>query len=110
VRRDATQIEHFPDILTGVQPAEARSRLPAIGVALFGLLAVAGATSREWHLLHRPGDWGAVFSGPGDFAPANIVTALVHGASVATAYAHSGQPYPLPYLLAFAPFGLVDDP
>jgi hypothetical protein len=98
------------DMLTGVHPAAARSRLPAIGAVLFGLLAVAGATSREWHLLNRPADWGAVFSGPGDFAPANIVTALVHGASVATAYAHSGQPYPLPYLLAFAPFGLMDDP
>jgi hypothetical protein len=51
-----------------------------------------------------------VFSGPGDFAPANIVTSLVHGASVANAYAHNGQPYPLPYLLVFAPFGLLDDP
>jgi hypothetical protein len=51
-----------------------------------------------------------MFSGPGDFAPAEIVTALVHGQSVATAYAQSGQPYPLPYLLAFTPFGLVHDP
>lgn len=51
-----------------------------------------------------------MFSGPGDFAPAAIVTAFVHGQSVATAYAHSGQPYPLPYLLAFTPFGLIDDP
>jgi hypothetical protein len=97
-------------MLAGVLQADARSRLPAIGVALFGLLAVAGATSREWRLINRPGDWGRVFSGPGDFAPANIVTALVHGAPVATAYAHSGQPYPLPYLLVFAPFGLLDDP
>lgn len=97
-------------MLAGVHPAEARSRLPAIGVALFGLLAVAGATAREWRVLNRPGDWGTMFSGPGDFPPADIVTALVHGSSVATAYAHSGQPYPLPYLLAFAPFGLVDDP
>jgi hypothetical protein len=96
--------------LAGVQKASARSRLPSIGVALFGLLAVAGAAAREWPLLNRPGDWGRVFSGPGDFAPANIVAALVHGGSVATAYANSGQPYPLPYLLAFAPFGLVDDP
>jgi hypothetical protein len=98
------------DILGVVHQAEACSRLRAIGVALFGLLAVAGATSREWPLLSRPGVWGAVFSGPGDFAPANIVTALVHGTSVATVYAQGGQPYPLPYLLAFAPFGLVDDP
>jgi hypothetical protein len=108
--RSAAQVELFPDILADVQPAEVRSRLPVVGAVLFGLLAVAGATSRHWHLLNRPGDWGAVFSGPGDFAPANILTAVVHGASVATAYAHSGQPYPLPYLLAFAPFGLLDDP
>lgn len=93
-----------------MHPSSARSRLPAIGVVLFGLLAVAGAAAREWPLLNRPGDWGTVFSGPGDFAPANIVTALVHGGSVATTYAHSGQPYPLPYLLVFTPFGLVDDP
>jgi hypothetical protein len=96
--------------LAGVLQADARSRLQAIGVALFGLLAVGGAISREWRLINRPGDWGTVFSGPGDFAPANIVAALVHGASVATAYAHSGQPYPLPYLLVFTPFGLLDDP
>jgi hypothetical protein len=96
--------------LASVHPADARSRLPAIGMALFGLLALGGATSREWRLLNRPRDWASVFSGPGDFAPANIVTALVHGGSVASAYGHSSQPYPLPYLLAFAPFGLLDDP
>ncbi len=93
-----------------VETPGAPSRAPAIGVALFGLLALAGAAAREWPQLHRPGDWAAMFSGPGDFAPAEIVTALVHGQSVATAYAQSGQPYPLPYLLAFTPFGLVHDP
>jgi len=88
----------------------AHSRAPAIGVALFGLLAVAGSVAREWPLLHRPGDWATTFSGPGDFAPAEIITALVNGQSVATAYARSGQPYPLPYLIAFTPFGLLHDP
>jgi hypothetical protein len=79
-------------------------------VALFGLLAVAGSVAREWPLLQRPADWATTFSGPGDFAPAEIITALVNGQSVATAYARSGQPYPLPYLLAFTPFGLLHDP
>lgn len=88
----------------------AKSRAPAIGVALFGLLAVSGAAAREWPLLHRPGDWAATFSGPGDFAPADVITALVHSQSVAPVYAHGGQPYPLPYLLAFTPFGLLHDP
>ncbi|MDQ2942814.1 MAG: hypothetical protein M3R21_03990 [Candidatus Dormibacteraeota bacterium] len=93
-----------------MHPTSAPFRLPAIGVALFSLLAVAGAAVREWPLLNRPGDWGTTFSGPGDFAPDKIITAFVHGGSVATAYANSGQPYPLPYLLAFTPFGLVEDP
>jgi len=88
----------------------AHSRAPAIGVALFGLLAVAGSVARVWPLLHRPADWATTFSGPGDFAPAEIITALVNGQSVATAYARSLQPYPLPYLLAFTPFGLLHDP
>jgi hypothetical protein len=82
----------------------------AIGAAVLGLLAVAGAATREWSLLNRPGEWGTFFSGPGDFAPAAIVNALDHGGSVATVYANSLQPYPLPYLLAFAPFGFLGDP
>ena len=79
-------------------------------MTLFGLLAVTATVARPWPPLNRPGEWATMFSGPGDFAPAAIVTAFVHGRSVATAYAQSGQPYPLPYLLAFTPFGLIDDP
>jgi hypothetical protein len=84
-------------------------------VSVFGLVALAGIVSREWALLHQPDAWGRFFSGPGEFPPQAVVTAFVHGQSVAAAYAQLGpspypQPYPLPYLLAFIPVGLLGDP
>ena len=84
-------------------------------MSLFALVAAGGIVSREWPLLHHPGDWGRIFSGPGDFPPQEVVTAFLHGQSVAAAYASLGpspypSPYPLPYLLAFIPVGLLGDP
>ncbi len=81
---------------------------------MFALIAIAGIVSREWWLQH-PGAFGQFFSGPGDFPPQAVVTAFFHGQSIAAAYAQIGtsaypSPYPLPYLLAFIPIGLLGDP
>ena len=102
-------------MLAGVHPPSARSRPSWLWLSLFGLIVLAGIVSREWALLHQPGALGRFFSGPGDFPPQAVVTAFLHGQSVAVAYAQLGpspypQPYPLPYLLAFVPIGLLGDP
>ncbi len=81
---------------------------------MFALIAIAGIVSRELWLQH-PSAFGRFFSGPGDFPPQAVVTAFFHGQSVAAAYAQLGtsaypSPYPLPYLLAFIPIGLLGDP
>jgi hypothetical protein len=90
-------------------PARHRIR-PAVAAFLLVVLAAAGAVSREWPQLHRPAEWAAMFSGPGDFPPDMVVFALFHGKSVTAAYVSSVSPYPLPYLLAFAPVGFLRDP
>ncbi len=96
------------------EPAVARAArvgqgLPAAAAALV-LLALAGTAVREWPQLHSRGSLAKLLGGPGDYAPVEIIAALFRGQSVAAAYLHSHQPYPLPYLLAFAPFGLLDEP
>jgi hypothetical protein len=91
-------------------PSRVGRRLAPAGVLLFGVLAGAGTVSREWPQLQRPSLWAAIFSGPGDFPPGAVLSALFHGHSVAGVYASPLAPYPLPYLLAFAPLELIRDP
>ena len=92
----------------------ARSRVGRGGfpapALLLAILALAGTAVREWPQLHSQGSLAKLLSGPGDYAPLEILAALFRGQSVAAAYLHSHQPYPLPYLLAFAPFGLLQEP
>jgi hypothetical protein len=92
-----------------VRAARVRQGLTAAAVLLV-LLALAGTAVREWPQLHQQGSLAKLLGGPGDYAPVEIIAALFHGQSVAAAYLHSHQPYPLPYLLAFAPFGMLDEP
>ena len=93
-----------------VHPPGARLRASALWASLFGLFALAAMVSRVWSPLHHPELWAGMFSGPGDFPPKSVVEAVLHGQSVGAAYVATGQPYPLPYLIAFVPVELLRDP
>jgi len=93
-----------------VHPPGARLRASALWASLFGLFALAAMVSRAWSPLHHPALWAGMFSGPGDFPPKSVVEAVLHGQSVGAVYVATGQPYPLPYLIAFVPVELLRDP
>lgn len=97
-------------MLRVVHPPGARVRAPALWASLFGIFTLAAMVSRVWAPLHHPNVWAGMFSGPGDFPPKSVVDAVLNGQSVGAAYVATGQPYPLPYLIAFVPVGLLGDP
>src|SRR5258708_11063889 len=97
-------------MLSVVHPPGARVRASAFWSSLFGLFALAVMVSRVWSPLHHPKVWAGMFSGPGALPPKGVVEAVLPGQSVGAAYVATGQPYPLPYLIAFVPVELLGDP